>query len=47
MKKLKSAMETSRVEYEEAVTEQRNKFEREQTEIVQLIHIANKDNREQ
>ena len=46
MKKLKSAMETSRLEYEEAVKEQRNKFEREQTEIVKLIHTANKDNQE-
>ena len=44
--RLKSVMETNRTEYEEAVMEQRNKFEREQTDILKLIHTANKENQE-
>ena len=47
MKKLKAVTEVNKREYEEAVAGQRKTFEKEQTDILKMIHTANKENQEQ
>lgn len=46
MKKLKAVMEVNKREYEEAVAGQRETFEKEQADILKMIHTANKENQE-